>query len=142
MPSVLPARGMVFGANDIRWREGQHMFQAKRVTVAVAFGFAMGLICYLGGTILFHFAFSTPEIINIFVNRMLIGFVIGISVLKMDWHTHGLLIGSIVGLPYLLYDYMSGKGLLVVVTLALLNPLFGLLIEYFTSKVFKLYVRL
>ena len=113
------------------------MLHADRVSVAVALGFVMGLICYLGGAVLFHIAFSTPEIVNIFVNRMLIGFVIGISVLKMEWYAHGLLIGAIVGLPYLLYDYISGKELLVVVTVALLNPLYGLAIEYFTSKVFR-----
>jgi len=88
--------------------------------------------------LIFDMSFSTPELINILVNRMLIGFVIGISILKMSWYSHGLLIGFVVGLPFLLYDYITGKEIMIVISVAILNPLYGLAIEFFTSKVFKL----
>lgn len=114
------------------------MFNSKRMLVAVAFSLVMGLVCYMGGRVIFDIAFTTPEIINIFVNRMLIGFVIGVSVLRMDWYVHGMLMGFIVGLPYLMYDYITGKGPLVVISVAVLNPLYGLAIEYLTSKLCKL----
>ena len=114
------------------------MFNSKRLTVAVVFGFLMGLSCYMSAAIIFDMTFDTAETINIFVNRMLIGFVIGISILKMNWYSHGLLIGLIVGLPFLLYDYITGKDILIIIGVAILNPVYGLLIEFFTSKVFKL----
>jgi hypothetical protein len=109
------------------------MLNSKRLIVAVASGFVMGLACYVGGLLLFHLSFTPAEIANIFVNRMLIGFVIGISALRMSWYTHGMVVGLVVGLPFLLYGYISGKGLWVVITVAFLNPLFGLAIEYVTS---------
>ena len=113
------------------------MFNSKRLMVAVSLGFVMGLSCYLSAVVLFDMTFNTVETINVFVNRMLIGFVIGISILKMNWYSHGMLIGLIVGLPFLLYDYITGKEILIVIGVAFLNPIYGLLIEFFTSKVFK-----
>lgn len=114
------------------------MFNPKRLMVAVSLGFVMGLSCLLGAIVLFDMTFNTIETINVLVNRMLIGFVIGISILKMNWYSHGLLIGLIVGLPFLLFDYITGKEILVVIGVAILNPIYGLLIEFFTTKVFKL----
>lgn len=113
------------------------MFNSKRLYIAVALGFVMGLGCWVSAVILHDVKFTQAEIVNIFVNRMLMGFVIGISILKMSWYSHGLLIGFIVGLPFLMYDYMSGKEMAVVIGVAVVNPLYGLAIEFFTTKVFK-----
>ena len=114
------------------------MFNSKRLMVAVFFGFVMGLSCIFGAMLIFGMTFNTPELINVIINRMLIGFVIGISILKMRWYSHGLLIGFVVGLPFLLYDYITGKEMMIVISVAILNPIYGLMIEFFTSKVFKL----
>ena len=114
------------------------MLNSKRLMVAVAFGFLRGLFRYFGGMYIFGNTYDLHQVINIFVNRMLIGFVIGIFVLKISWYSHGLLIGFIVGLPFLLYDYIAGYKLLLVLSVVILNQIYGLTIEFFTSKVFKL----
>ena len=113
------------------------MFNSKRLYIAVAFGFVMGAGCWVSAVMMFDLKFSTAEIVNIFVNRMLIGFVIGISILRISWYSHGNLIGFVVGLPFLLYDYITGKEMLIVINLIFVNPLYGLAIEFFTTKVFK-----
>ncbi|MFX0177055.1 MAG: hypothetical protein ACFE85_12595, partial [Candidatus Hodarchaeota archaeon] len=77
------------------------------------------------------------RIIVIFVNRTLIGFVIGISALRMKWVLHGILIGEIVGLPFFLYDVTMDVGLTIAVGVLFINALFGIMIEFFTSIIFK-----
>ena len=114
------------------------MLNPRRLIVAVAFGFVMGIMCYVGAMVSFGKTFDTPQVINIFLNRMLIGFVIGISVLKISWYLHGLLIGFIVGLPFLMTVIILGNTLPIIAAVFILNPIFGFTIEFFTSKVFKL----
>ena len=114
------------------------MVESKRIIVGTIFGFIAGLLCYVGGFMLgIGYGYTIFQIINVFVNRMLIGFVIGISALKLKWYIHGLVIGEIVGLPFFFYDLILGadSSLLIVVLIA--SGVFGILIEYFTSFVFN-----
>ena len=114
------------------------MVQLRRISVALVFGFVSGLICY-GGALFLGLAtsYNALQIINVFVNRMLIGFVIGVSALKMKWYLHGIEMGTIVGLPFLLHDAIAGIDIMVLAAVALLSAIFGLLIEFCTSKVFN-----
>ena len=78
---------------------------------------------------------------NIFTGRVLIGFVIGISALKMNWAIHGALIGLIVSIPASFGAMMGataryGKWELFVMTLVM-GIIYGIVIELVTSVFFK-----
>ena len=113
------------------------MVSAKRVIAAVVFGFITGFLCYLGGNILLNMEINTVKFLWMLLNRALIGFVIGISALRIHWALHGILIGLIVGLPFTFYDFMMGYGFSIVMLVLVMGPVFGFLIELFTSVVFK-----
>lgn len=112
------------------------MIQVKRVIVATIFGIVAGFICFVGALFL-GLPIDILRFTVIIVNRTLIGFVIGISALKMNWLLHGILIGEIVGLPFFLYDITMGVDLIIVIGVLFINALFGIMIEFFTSIIFK-----
>lgn len=112
------------------------MVDYKRIGIASLFGVFAGILCYLG-TLLLNIEVDLLRFLFIIVNRMLIGFVIGISALKMKWYIHGMLLGVIIGLPFFLFDIIMGVQLFVIIGLPLLNALFGLMIEFFTTRAFK-----
>jgi hypothetical protein len=112
------------------------MVNQKRFTISLIFGFIAGLICFIGA-ILLDLPADFIHFLNIIANRTLLGFVIGISALKMKWYLHGLILGEIVGLPFFFFDLISGVSLLIVIGVLFINALFGLMIEFFTSIVFK-----
>ena len=114
------------------------MVDSKRIIIALILGFFAGLLCYIGGFLFgVGYDYTIFQIINVFVNRMLIGFVIGISALEMRWYIHGLVIGEIVGLPYFFYDLIAGAYPFLLFTVLFFSGVFGILIEYFTSFVFN-----
>lgn len=108
----------------------------KRVAIATVFGIVAGLLCTVGvmnmGVKLTHVSF-----IWILLNRTMLGFVIGISGLRLHWALHGLLLGAIVGLLFSYYWWMSGSGTVLILSTFLASIVFGLLIELFTTVVFK-----
>ncbi|MFX1589734.1 MAG: hypothetical protein ACFFC1_16415 [Promethearchaeota archaeon] len=116
------------------------MNQLKRIVVSVIFGIIAGFICFIGALLL-GLPIDVLRFIVILVNRTLIGFVIGISRLRMNWVLHGILIGEVVGLPFFLYDITMGVDLIIVIGVLFINALFGIMIEFFTTVVFKLPVE-
>ena len=67
----------------------------KRITIATLFGVVAGALC---ATISFRagiLAFTTVNLIWILLNRTLMGFVIGISGLRLHWAWHGILMGRL-----------------------------------------------
>ncbi|TXT59183.1 MAG: conserved membrane protein of unknown function [Promethearchaeota archaeon] len=112
------------------------MVNSKRLGISLLFGFFAGIICYTGALFL-NLPAEFVHFLNIIANRMLIGFVIGISALKIKWYFHGFLIGEIVGLPFFFYDLITGAPIEVVIGVLILNGVFGLIIEFFTTIVFK-----
>jgi len=78
---------------------------------------------------------------SIFTGRVLIGFVIGISGLKMIWGLHGILIGLIVSIPTSIGAMIGsnaqfGKWELFFMTL-IMGAIYGFMIELVTSGIFK-----
>jgi hypothetical protein len=108
---------------------------AKRLLVSTLFGFVAGIICYLGGKYGLKDDISTAMFFYILLNRALVGFVIGISALRMHWTLHGLLLGTIVGLPFLAGCLLEENNLETAVAALILGALYGLMIEFFTSVV-------
>lgn len=107
----------------------------KRIILATLFGFISGLFCFLGGRIL-GIEMGMEDFIMILFHRTLLGFVIGISSLRWHWVLHGVLLGLIIGIPHPFFFQMlhgdSGSGIYFI-----LGAVWGVLIEFFTSIVFK-----
>ena len=109
----------------------------KRLIIATLMGGVCGLFCYWAAILMFGLQIPDLNAVYIILSRILIGFVIGISALDMHWTKHGLLIGLIIGLPFPLFDMIIGQKWYVVGGAFIMGPVFGLFIEFVTSKVFN-----
>ena len=109
----------------------------RRLVVSTTFGFVAGIICYLGGKYGLKDDISTMMFVYILVNRVLIGFVIGVSTLRMHWALHGPLVGTLVGLPFAAGCLLEESNLETAVAALILGAVYGLMIEFFTSIVFR-----
>jgi len=103
----------------------------KRVLVTTFLGFIAGLICVWGAL---GRGFGFWILLSALANRVLIGFAIGISSLKLPWFLHGILIGAIFGLPLSLAAVPNG-GFWI---LEIASIVYGFLIELITTKVLKI----
>ena len=108
-----------------------------RILVATLCGFIAGIFCYLSGVILIPIEHDLMLFIWVIVNRTLLGFVIGISILKVHWALNGLIVGLTVGLVFPLNAIMIGKELPLIISAYVMGIIYGILIEFFTSVVFK-----
>ena len=70
----------------------------KRILIATLCGFIAGIICYLLGVLLIPLKHDLLILAWILVNRTLLGFVIGISILRVHWVLNGLIVGMTIGL--------------------------------------------
>ena len=110
--------------------------QNKRLFICTTGGIIAGLICtaggYLSGNIqeLTFFALAPA-----FFNRVMLGFIIGISNLRMNYLFHGALIGLLVSLITSIPFLEDGVTGFIFFTIA--GIIYGLLIELFATKVFK-----
>ena len=79
------------------------MLNTKRLLIATLFGVIFGFVCWgfaaSSGPQPWYFAVST------ILARTLIGFTIGISVLKIPWWLHGIIIGGLYSLPGAFYGF-------------------------------------
>lgn len=107
--------------------------KSKRVIISTVLGLVAGVLCYLGGKFLLKAEFTTVEFFMILFHRILLGFVIGISAIRIHWALHGILMGFIIGLP--IYPLIFQEGSLI--PYSLMGIVWGLVIEFFTSFVFK-----
>jgi len=112
------------------------MVGAKRVLIATSCGLLFGLVCM-------GFASSNPESAeslssivkwNIVLSRTLMGFMIGISALRLNWWLHGIVLGFISSIPMAVavwgrFDIMIGT--------FVMGMIYGLLTELITSVLFK-----
>jgi hypothetical protein len=112
------------------------MVGAKRVLIATLCGLLFGFVCM-------GFASSNPESsetltlmvkLNIVLSRTLMGFMIGISALKLNWWLHGIVLGFISSIPMAVavwgrFDIMIGT--------VVMGMIYGLLTELITSVLFK-----
>lgn len=108
----------------------------KRLIICTIGGIVAGLICSAGGLLsgnILELTFFT--LAPTFFNRVMLGFIIGISNLKMNFLFHGALIGLLVSLITSIPFLESGvKGFLFFTTAGII---YGILIELFATKVFK-----
>ena len=112
------------------------MLSVKRVLIATASGFVFGLICM-------SLAASNPEAgmeltasikMNIVLSRAMMGFMIGISAIKLQWWWHGIVLGLISSIPMAVsvfpqMDIFTGTFVMGII--------YGFLTELITTKLFK-----
>lgn len=109
----------------------------KRLIIASAMGLITGVICYLGGKYGLKDDIDTIMFVYILANRTLAGFVIGLSKMKIKWYLHGPLIGFVVGIPFSLGTLIDGPIIMVFIFSLILSALYGFIIEFFTSVLFR-----
>ncbi len=109
----------------------------KRIAIATLFGLVAGVICATltsSGNLL---KLTTVSLIWILLNRTVMGFVIGASGLRLHWAWNGVIMGVVVGSIFSYYLFMN-VGWTMLLLMPIGNAVFGLMIEFFTSVVFKL----
>jgi hypothetical protein len=112
------------------------MLNTKRLLIATIFGVIFGLVCWgLASS-------SGPQpwymAISIILSRALLGFGIGISVLKLGWWLHGIIMGIVFSLPMAFQGfYVPEKAMFIFWGTLIMGIIYGFLIELFTSIVFK-----
>ena len=109
----------------------------KRIIVAVVFGLVAGGLCAAGAFSTGLLKFTTVNLVWILLNRAVMGYAIGASGLRLHWVWNGILTGIVVGSIFSYFLFMSiGPGVLPLINAAV-NGVFGLIIEFFTTVVFK-----
>jgi hypothetical protein len=110
----------------------------KRIIIATLFGLVAGVLCATAGIHGGFLKFTAVNVVWVLLNRGVMGFAIGTSGLKLHWAWNGIVMGLVVGSIFSYFLYMNmGLGTLPLVNLLVGNPIFGLLIEFFTTVVFK-----
>lgn len=112
------------------------MLSFKRVIIATLCGLLFGMICMgLASTNPDSTESLTADIKwNIVLSRTLMGFMIGISAMKLNWWLHGMVIGLISSIPMavaVLPDMNIFIGTFV------MGLIYGFLTELITSVIFK-----
>lgn len=112
------------------------MLTAKRVIIATLCGILFGLICM-------GLASSNPNPVEpvttttrwlIILSRTMMGFIIGISALRMSWWLHGVVLGLVASIPMalpVLHNPNIAIGSLV------MGMIYGFLTELITYKLFR-----
>jgi hypothetical protein len=110
----------------------------KRIMIATLFGLVAGVLCatiaFTGGLM----KFTAINLVWVLLNRAVMGFAVGTSVLKLRWAWNGIVMGLVVGSIFSYFLFMNvGLGTPPLANLLIGNPIFGLMIEFFTTVVFK-----
>ena len=108
----------------------------KRIAIATICGVVAGLVCVSVGAIA-GLKITLPVFGWAILNRTLLGFVIGISALRLHWAWHGAIMGLLVGSLFSYSVWMVGDRAWLVPALLAGSMIFGLAIEFFTTVVFK-----
>jgi hypothetical protein len=108
----------------------------KRLLICTIGGVVAGIICSAGGLLSGNIAeLAFFAIAGTFFNRLMLGFIIGISCLKINYLLHGMLIGFLVSLINSISFLENSISGFLFFTIA--GIIYGLLIELFATKVFK-----
>lgn len=99
-------------------------------------GFLCGIACFIIGKYIYQLPLGFSNFGFILLNRMMIGFAIGISAItQLGWLKHGALMGAVVGTIFAYADAMFGFSWFVIVSILFVNPIFGIIIEFGTTVV-------
>ncbi|TEU00309.1 MAG: hypothetical protein E3J23_02955 [Candidatus Stahlbacteria bacterium] len=114
------------------------MVNPKRIFIATIFGVVFGFVCWGLAT-----SGGGPQMpwfiaVSIILSRTMMGFAIGISVLKMKWWLHGIILGAIFSIPMAFNTLFSPQNAIYIfLGTIFFGIIYGLLIELFTTIIFK-----
>ncbi len=109
----------------------------KRILVAIVFGLLAGVLCASASFSAGILKYSVVALIWVLLNRVVMGFAIGASGLKLRWAWNGIVVGMVVGSIFSYFLFMNGAAEPLPVINGFANGVFGLLIEFFTTVVFR-----
>ena len=112
------------------------MLSAKRVIIATICGVIFGFVCLGLATSDPNSAaaMTTAVKLNIVVSRTLLGFMLGISALRLNWWLHGIILGIISSIPMAI-AVMERPGIMI--GTFVMGIIYGLLTELITTVLFK-----
>lgn len=114
---------------------GENMYQ-KRILVCLFGGVIAAIICLAGSQIIFSFPPITWDTVAAtMANRLLLGFVIGISCWRINYLLHGAILGLIISLSVSI-GFIPGNVLGFFLFTAA-GIFYGALIEWLSTAVFK-----
>ncbi|MFB3815703.1 MAG: hypothetical protein ACE14L_16495 [Terriglobales bacterium] len=108
----------------------------NRIVITTILGFVAGILCALGLWSM-NITMTTVLVAWILLNRTVLGFVLGISSLRLHWALHGAVIGVVVGSLFSFSTITVGRAPLLSVITLVASAVFGIAIEWLTSVVFK-----
>ncbi len=112
------------------------MLTVKRVVITTVCGIVFGLVCLGLATSDPNAAepLSTGIKWSILISRIMLGFMLGISALRLSWWLHGIVIGIIASIPMavpIIPDWT------IAISTVVMGIIYGVLTELITSKLFK-----
>lgn len=108
-----------------------------RILVATLMGVVMGIVCASVASAGHILTLTTVTLTWILLNRTIMGFVIGISGMKLPWAWNGIILGLVVGSIFSYFFYMDQHSVKLALLTPVGNALYGLIIELFTTVIFK-----
>lgn len=108
----------------------------KRMVIATACGVVAGLVCVSIGALI-GLKITPAGFGWALLNRTLLGFVIGISAIRLHWAWHGALMGVLVGSLFSYSAWLAGGPAWLIFGLLGGSMVFGLGIDFFTTVIFK-----
>ena len=108
----------------------------KRLLLSILAGIVCAVLCAIGRKYLIPSITLSALIVSSFGNRILIGFVIGMSRLKMNYLLHGAFIGFLVTFSYSI-GMILDNNVAGFIPYTIAGIMFGLLIEIFVTKTCK-----
>ncbi len=108
----------------------------KRVLICIFGGAISAAFCVLGRQVIYGFTeISMETIAHTIANRLLLGFVIGISCWRINHLIHGALLGFLFSLSVSI-GYLP-DGMIDFVAYTLAGIFYGVLIEWLSTDLFK-----
>ncbi len=108
----------------------------KRVLICIFGGAISAAFCVLGRQVIYGFTEITMETIaHTIANRLLLGFVIGISCWRINHLVHGALLGFLFSLSVSI-GYLP-DGMIDFVAYTLAGTFYGVLIEWLSTDLFS-----
>ena len=108
----------------------------KRVLICLLGGVISATFCVLGRQVIYGFAeIQVSTIAHTVANRLLLGFVIGISSWRINHLVHGALLGFLFSLSVSI-GYLP-DGLIDFVAYTLAGTFYGVLIEWLSTELFS-----
>ena len=108
----------------------------KRIIICTIGGIVAGILCMIGGIITSNITEITLlGVFPLFYNRIMLGFLIGISSLKLHYLLHGALLGLLVSLisSFLFIE----ENIVGFMLFSAAGIIYGALIDWIATKIFK-----